>query len=192
MQCYKYSNRGTICCFWSTKKRYITPTWVSGKGITHVRGKGWLWAKQRREPIGCGEKEMYKKPPEARKYSISDMQMEKENLCGQRNNCRGLWRVNHKKPINLIMKPSLYLDLLMDFEQIYMFLNNHSGLGWKMVWRRNKTKLWGLGALLRIFPEDLGVGPTQGLPLRLWVEKQKGGWIPEWVTYSEDTIEVVD
>ena len=27
------------------------------------------------------------------------------------------------------MKPSFYLDLLMDFEQIYTFLNNHSGLG---------------------------------------------------------------
>lgn len=61
------------------------------------------------------------------------MQMEKGNLCGQRNNCRDLGRLNHKKPINLIMKPSLYLDPLMDFEQIYIYiyisLSNHSGSG---------------------------------------------------------------
>ena len=35
--------------------------------------------------------------------------------------------------INLIMKPSLYLDPLMDFEQIYIYiyisLSNHSGSG---------------------------------------------------------------
>jgi len=48
-----------------------------------------------------------------------------------------------------------------------------------MVWRRSKTKPWGLGALLKICPEDLGVGPTQGLPLRHCMEKQEGGWISE-------------
>lgn len=87
------------------EKAYVLNVGI-GESNTHMRTKGEVKGKQRRDAVlDAMKRKRVRKHQKKAKYSTSDKWGKKESLCGQRSNCRDTRMLNHKQPMHLIMKP---------------------------------------------------------------------------------------